>query len=56
MKVKFHCSTRDFQSKASSDIEEFSDDTTKEELEEMAEEFFWNEKEPDWWYEIIEDN
>ena len=53
MKVKFYCSTHDFQSEAISDIEEFDDNTTEKELYEMAEEFFWNEKQPCWWYEII---
>ena len=53
MKVKFFCSTHDFQSKEESDIEEFEDDITEKELEEMAEQFFWESKEPGWWYEII---
>ena len=56
MKVIFYCCTHDFQSEDHSDIEEFDDDTTIKELEEMAEEFFWNSKEPSWWYTIIEDN
>ena len=55
MKVKFFCCTHDFHSEDESDVEEFPDDTTDEELVEMAEEFFWNSKKPNWWFKRVED-
>jgi hypothetical protein len=52
MKVKLWCSTHDLQSRRE-DIVEYPDDLSNEDLEVEAEEFFWNEKEPCWGYEIL---
>ena len=48
-KVILHCCTHDLQSEAS---EEYicEDDTTDKELTDMAEEFMWNTKEPEWYW------
>ena len=55
MKVRLFCCTHDIQSK-SSEVFEFSDDITDEELEKAAEEYFWNSKEPEWWFEKLPEN
>lgn len=52
MKVKLYCSTHDFQSKEDT-IVELPDDLSEEELMAEAENFFWETKEPNWWFEII---
>jgi hypothetical protein len=54
IKVRLFCSTHDLQSKVS-DIIKVDADTTDEDLEGMAEDFFWNSKEPCWWFEKIEE-
>jgi len=57
MKVKFswsingvcyHCSHTE-----RSDIEEYPDNITDEELEEIAKEYFFNDMEPQWWFEKL---
>jgi hypothetical protein len=53
MKVKLWCCTHDLQSEAE-EIIEVDDDTTPAELNLLAEDFFWNEKEPEWGYEVVE--
>ena len=55
MKVKFLWSTHDLGSETESDVEEFDDDTTDKELDKIAEEYFWNDKEPSWWWEIVKE-
>jgi hypothetical protein len=51
MKVTFHCSTHDLQSEEEGTWD-VPDDTTDEELEEMAKDYFWECKQPEWWYEV----
>ena len=59
MKVKFswgisgvcyHCSHQ-----KRSHIEEYPDDINDKDLEEIAEEYFYNEMEPQWWFERLND-
>ena len=52
MKVRFYCSTRDLQSEEE-DIIDVDDDTSEKELEEIAEQYFWDAKEPEWGWEKV---
>lgn len=52
MKIRIWCNTHDLQSEED-DIIEVDDDITDDELDEMAEEFFWNNKEPEWGWEKV---
>lgn len=54
MKVRFWCCTHDLGSKAE-DIQEVDSDLTDEELEKWAEEYFWEQKQPEWGFEKIEE-
>lgn len=66
MKIKLWCNTHDSRSDQEEDfdpedlgftideIRSMSDDT-KALLEDCAKEFFWNNKEPAWGFEIVED-
>ena len=54
-KFKLHCCTHDLQSERESEVYELEEDITSEQLEKEAEGFMWEEKEPEWWYEIIEE-
>jgi hypothetical protein len=54
-KYTLHCCTHDVQSQRTSDIYELEEDITEEQLDKEAEDFMWNAKEPEWWYEIIEE-
>ena len=59
MKVKFNwtingvCYSCSHQER--SEIEEYPDDVTDEELNKIAEECFFNNMEPNWWFEKIKD-
>jgi len=53
MKVRFWCCTHDFQSKVE-EIIEVDDNTSEEDLDDMAKDYFWNEKEPEWGFERID--
>ena len=55
MKVRLFCSTHDRDSRRN-EVFDYPDDYTDEQLEKEAEEFFWNEKEPCWWFERLENN
>ncbi len=46
--VFLNCRTHDSFSKESEEYT-LTEDMTEEELEKVAEEFFWNTKEPEWW-------
>lgn len=52
MRVKLWCCTHDLQSDAEEEVE-VDDDTTDAELEEMAKDFMWSMKEPEWGYEKL---
>lgn len=49
-KVFLCCSTHDAQSLQYEEYE-LEADYTEEELEKLAEEYFWNTKEPSWWFQ-----
>lgn len=52
-KVRLHCCTHDSGSEDYEDIV-LEDDCTDEELEEMAKEFMYDTKEPEYWFEVLE--
>ena len=52
MKVKVWCNTHDLQSREE-DVMEVRDDATDAELDAEAEDFFWNNKEPEWGWEKL---
>ncbi len=54
MKVRLFCSTHDVQSKESEEFE-YPNNFTDEELDKEAEDYFWQIKEPCWWFERIDD-
>ena len=51
LRIVLNCSTHDPQSKVSKKYT-LESDYTEEQLDKLAEEFFWNQKEPSWWWEI----
>jgi hypothetical protein len=53
MRVKLCCRTHDVDSREE-EIFYFPDDITTEQLEQEAEEYYINAKQPEWWYEILE--
>ena len=52
MKVRFWWNTHDMGSDCE-DIVEVEDDMTDAELEQMAQDCFWNDKEPEWGWEKV---
>ena len=54
MKVRLYCCTHDSGSKEFEDVE-VDDETTDDQLEEMAKEFFFSVKEPEYWFIKKED-
>jgi hypothetical protein len=54
MRVKIWCCTHDFQSEES-EIVEFPDDTTDEELDAYAKEYMYSQKEPEWGFEKLKE-
>lgn len=52
-RIKFWCCTHDRESDDSR-ITILEDDYTHEELNEMAKEYMWQQKEPEWGWEIVE--
>jgi hypothetical protein len=46
--VYLNCCTHDIQSRATEPYT-LEVDMTSDELEELAEQFFWDTKEPEWW-------
>ena len=54
-KYKLHCCTHDFQSDCESDVMTLEYDATEEELEAEAREFMEDRKQPEWWFEVEEE-
>lgn len=53
MRIKLWCVTHDVDSLIE-DIIEVPDDTTEKDLNLEAQDFFWNEKKPDWGWEKMD--
>lgn len=53
-KVRLWCCTHDAQS-MEEEIIEVEEKTTKEQLEQIAEDFYQNCKEPEWGFEILDE-
>lgn len=53
-KVRLYCSTHDFHSKES-DLYTLEHDMTEDEINSLAEEYMWNTKEPEWWFEVVDE-
>lgn len=53
MKVRLYCCTHDAGSTEYEDIE-VDDTLTDEQLEEMARDFFYSTKEPEFWFEKLD--
>jgi len=54
MKIRIWCNTKDSQSYLEKIIE-VDDDTRVSELDIRASDFFWDEKDPDWGWERVEE-
>lgn len=54
MKIKF-CTSGPFVGCETKDTEEVDDDTTEEELNEMAKDNFWNKNYEYWWEKVGDD-
>lgn len=53
-KVELFCATHDFQS-MESEVIVLDEDCDEEQLESMAKEFFYETKQPEWWFkEVVE--
>jgi hypothetical protein len=51
-KIKLSCCTHDFQS-TESDIITLESDLQESDLEKLAEEYFYQQKQPEWWFDAL---
>lgn len=53
--VMLHCCTHDLHSEEQEEWT-LTEDTTEEEIESVAEQFMWDSKEPEWYFEVIKES